>query len=426
MKMKINRRSFLKYALSGAAAMGTAHLTIAKDLFAAPAGPIVIGSQQELTGGFASWGYWLDKAGKAACDYINKTGGIAKRKVEYVVEDTESSPTVGARKFRRLVQRYDASLVIGSVHSGVGMSSVPVAKELKTIYFPQAMAEEMTGEKGNRYVFRANSDTYSQAAAGAEWASKNLGMKWTFIFADYAWGWSHYNEHAAVLKKVPGAQVLEKLAVPVGTKDLLPYLTKVPPETEELYSIFFGADSVAFFTQSQELGLDKKMKRYTVICTHEAICPKDLRGASEGIYMLEYLPRKLQFKDTPYHRHLRDAVGIEPVDGREVGGDKVVAGSHYWGVWESIFFLKKAIEQSGWKSRKDHPGLIKALEGMQVKESNEFPQGDKYIRPQDHKAVIDFYMSKVENGEINVKYKIPKEQVAPKMPPKVDFTKEAV
>lgn len=424
--MKINRRSFLKYALSGAAAAGTAHLTIAKDLFAAPAGPIIIAHQADLTGGFASWGYWLDKAGKAACDYINKTGGIAKRKVEYVVEDTESNPTVGARKFRRLVQKYDASFVIGTVHSGVGVASAPIARELKTIYFPQAMADEITGSVGSRYVFRVNSDTYSQAAAGAEWASKNIGMKWSFVFADYAWGWSHFNEHASVLKKVPGAQILEKIAVPIGTKDFIPYLTKVPPETDELYSIFFGADSVAFFTQTQELGLDKKMKRYTVICTHEAICPKDLRGATEGMYMLEYLPRKLQFKDTPYHRHLRDAVGIEPIDGREVGGSKIVAGSHYWGVWESIFYLKNAIEKSGWKTRKDIPGVIKALEGMKVKESMEFPQGDKYIRPQDHKAVTDFFMSKVENGEINVQYKIPKEDVLLKFPPKVDFTKEVV
>lgn len=424
--MKINRRSFLKYALSGTAAMGTAHLTTAKDLFATPAEPIIIGHQADLTGGLSSWGYWLNKAGKAACDYINKRGGIAKRKVEYVVEDSESNPTVGARKFRRLVQRYEAPFVIGSVHGGVDLSSTPVAKELKTIYFPQGMAEEMTGAKGNRYVFRVNSDTYSQAAAGAEWASKNLGMKWTFMFADYAWGWSHYNEHVAVLKKVPGAQVLEKIAVPEGTKDYIPYLTKIPPETELLYTIFYGADAAAFFIQTQELGLAKRLKRYTVICIHESICPKDLRGATEGIYLLEYLPRKLQFKDTPYHRQLREAVGIEPVDGREVGGDKVVAGSHYWAVWESIFFIKKAIEQSGWKTRKDHPGLIKALEGMHVKESNEFPQGDKYIRPQDHKAVIDFFMSKVENGEINVQYRIPKEEVVPKFPPKVDFTKEVV
>jgi branched-chain amino acid transport system substrate-binding protein len=179
--MSISRRSFLKSALCG-----TATLTIAKDLFAATSGkPIIIGHQVELTGGFSSWGYWHDRAAKTACDWINAHGGIAGRPVEYVAEDTESSPPTGARKFRSLVQRSRADFVIGSVHSGICLATVPIAKELRTIYIPQGMADEMTGSKGNRYVFRVGSDTYSQAAAGAPWVNANLGKNWTFIFADY-------------------------------------------------------------------------------------------------------------------------------------------------------------------------------------------------------------------------------------------------
>ena len=37
-------------------------------------------------------------------------------------------------------------------------------------------------------------------------------------------------------------------------------------------------------------------------------------------------------------------------------------------VWESVFFIKKAIEKSGWKTKKDTPEFIKALEGMKVEE----------------------------------------------------------
>jgi len=37
---------------------------LAKDLYAQDGGPIVIGHQIELTGGFSSWGYWHDKAAK--------------------------------------------------------------------------------------------------------------------------------------------------------------------------------------------------------------------------------------------------------------------------------------------------------------------------------------------------------------------------
>src|ERR687887_518041 len=89
---------------------------------------------------------------------------------ELLAEDTETNPPTGARKFRSLVQRSNADFIIGSVHSGVNLATVPIARELQTVYIPQGMAAEMTEDKGNRYVFRVGSDTYSQAAAGAEWA----------------------------------------------------------------------------------------------------------------------------------------------------------------------------------------------------------------------------------------------------------------
>ena len=423
--MTTSRRSFMKMVLAGTALGQGLNLTLTKNLFAKTTGePIIIGHQCDLTGGISSWGYWHDKAAKAAVDYLNDNNGIAGRPVKYVVEDTETNAPTGARKFRSLVQRSKADFVIGSVHSGINLATVPIAKELKTIYIPQGMAAVMTGAKGNRYVFRVNSDTYSQAAAGAAWAMNNLGKNWGFIFADYGWGWSHFNEHKAVLDKL-GAGVGKPIAVPLDAKDFLPYLTKVAKGTDELYSIFFGSQSVAYYTQSKSLGLDKRMKRYSVICTHEAISPKDMGGASEGIYMLEYHPRMLKYKDTPHNRKVRGLMRVDPVDGKEDGSKKIIAGSHYWAVWEGIFFIQKAIEKSGWKSKKDTPDFIQALEGLAVKESFEHPQGDKVMRAKDHKAVINFYMSKVQNGEIHVQHNIPAADVESRFPPRYDFTKES-
>ena len=426
MKKKTSRRSFMKMVLAGGVLGQGLNLTLARDLFAKPTGaPIIIGHQCDLTGGISSWGYWLDKAAKAACDHLNANNGIAGRPVEYVVEDTETNPPTGARKFRSLVQRSKADFVIGSVHSGVNLATVPIAKELKTIYIPQGMANEMTGAKGNRYTFRVGSDTYSQAAAGAAWALKNLGKKWSFIFADYGWGWSHLKEHEAVLKGLGGAKINAPIAVPLDAKDLLPYLAKVEKDTEQLYSIFFGSQSVAYYTQSKSLGMDKRMNRYSVLCTHESISPKEMAGASEGIFLLEYHPRMLKYKDTPYNKKVRALMKVDPVDAREDGSNRILASSHYWATWESVFFIQKAIEKSGWKAKKDTPEFIKALEGMQVKESFEHPQGNKVMRAKDHKAVIDFYMSRIENGEIHVKHNIPAADVESRFPPQFDFTKES-
>ena len=81
--------------------------------------------------------------------------------------DTESNPAAGARKLRSLIQRERASFIVGSVHSGIMLASIPVATELKTPYFSAGEATEATGSKGTRYSFRTGTDTYAPAAASA-------------------------------------------------------------------------------------------------------------------------------------------------------------------------------------------------------------------------------------------------------------------
>ena len=57
--------------------------------------------------------------------------------------------------------------------------------------------------------------------------------------------------------------MLSKVAVPLGTKDFLPYLTQIDPGTEVLYGVFIGADEIAYFTQAHTVGLHKRMKMYS-------------------------------------------------------------------------------------------------------------------------------------------------------------------
>lgn len=420
---KVNRRSFLQYALAGGAASGVANLTIMKDLFAqAPAGPIVIGHHVELTGGFASWGYWHDKAARKAVDLINQGGGIAKRKVVLATEDTESNPASGARKLRNLIQRANAEFVMGSVHSGVMLAAIPIATELKTIYMSMGEATEATGSKGTRYSFRTGMDTYSIAAAGVPWCMENLGKNWTVIYADYAWGQSHFQETKAIVEKL-GGKVVGNIPVPLDAKDFVPYLTQIPAETQVVFSIFFGSLSVAFYTQSKSMGIAKRAKMYSVSGTLEAIAPADIEGAAEGVYILENFPRVLKYKDDAFHKEHNKIMELDDIDAREVNSKRVMAKSHAWQSWEDLYTLKAAIETSGYKTRKDTEGVIRALEGLQMKNSLGHPQGEKLLRKEDHSGILDCYISRIENGRFEVKKKIPKEDLAKNMPVRHDLSK---
>ena len=421
MTKKLSRRSFLEVALAGGA-LGTANLTIMRDAFAQASGPIVIGHHCDLTGVISSWGVWHDKAAKAAVEIINQGGGIAGRKVELVTEDTESNPAPGARKLRNLIQRSNAEFVVGSVHSGVMLAAIPIASELKTIYFSTGEATEATGSKGTRYSFRTGTDTYSIAAASMPWAVQNFGKTWTIIYADYAWGQSTDQESKAFIERA-GGKVLKSIAVPLDTKDFVPYLAQISSDTEVLLPAFIGSLSVAFYTQAKNMGLDKKMKMISSSASIESIAPDDIQGAAEGVYFFENFPRMLKAKDDQFHKEFNKRLGIDDVHAREIGGQRVMDKSHGWQAWEDIFALKQAIEKSGYKTRKDVEGVIQALEGMEMKNSLGHPQGDKLIRKEDHVGIIDCYISRVEGGKLEVKKRIPKEELAKNMPLRHDLSK---
>jgi len=70
--------------------------------------------------------------------------------------------------------------------------------------------------------------------------------------------------------------------------------------------------------------------------------------------------------------------------------------------------------------------VIRALEGLQMKNSIGHPQGDKLLRKEDHSGILDSYISRIENGRFEVKKRIPKEELARNMPVRYDLSKMPV
>jgi branched-chain amino acid transport system substrate-binding protein len=240
------------------------------------------------------------------------------------------------------------------------LSAIPIASELKTIYFSTGEATEATGSKGTRYSFRTGTDTDLIAAASLPWCVENFGKAWSVIYADYAWGQSTNQESKHYIEK-SGGKVLTSIPVPLDTKDLVPYLAQIPADTEVLLPAFIGSLSVAFYTQAMAMGLDKKMKMYSSSASIEAIAPSDIRWAAEGVYFFENFLRQLATKNDEYHKEFIKLMGMDEVDAREIGGQRVMDKSHGWQAWEDIFAIKQAVEASGYKTRKDIEGVIQAL-----------------------------------------------------------------
>ena len=108
-------------------------------------------------------------------------------------------------------------------------------------------------------------------------------------------------------------------------------------------------------------------------------------------------------------------------EGRDIKTGKVGSASYCWTPWEHVFWIKEAVEKSGWRSRDDNPKFIAALEGMQVKAGPGFITGDKFMRAQDHQVFHDQYVVKIENGNFALKGIVKGKDLV--YPPDVDLTK---
>jgi len=51
--------------------------------------------------------------------------------------------------------------------------------------------------------------------------------------------------------------------------------------------------------------------------------------------------------------------------------------------------------------------LVEALEGLEMKEGDDFPQGDKVIRKEDHQAFIDEFIFAIKGGKHTIVETVP-------------------
>jgi len=377
--------------------MPVAMFLFAGQIFAAD-GPIKIGLLAEKTGGLAAYGYSHEKVMNAAVERVNAAGGILGRKVQLFVEDTESKPPVGALKFRKLVDTEGVDFVLDSNHSGVAIACSAVAKELKTPYFPCGSATDISGAKSNRYVFQSCTNVKGECQAAAKWAIKTLGKKWVTVVVNFAWGWANENDFAESIK-AEGGQVIDAIRVPLGTGDWLPYLKKIPDEVEAVYFANFGSDFLSFVRDLH--AVRPNLKGLGAVYAFSAQDIATLGASAEGLYCLTSYPTNLSGLDTPYNKEYRDLIGVDE-DGIEESTGKRFVLAYDWCVWEAFHALKAAIEKSNWQSRKDHPELIKALEGMRFNAGLEFPQGDMYYRAEDHLIQTGLYIEQIKDGKLKV------------------------
>jgi branched-chain amino acid transport system substrate-binding protein len=412
---KITRRRTLQWSAAG---LGGAMLAPApwRPAFA-EAKPYRIGTLQSLSGNAAAGGKTALVGVQMAVDRINKSGGINGRPIELIVGDDESKPDVGRRKAEKLVEEDKIDVHVGGFLSNICLACTPVWEDSKIVnIIGVCLDTTLTTSKCSRYTFRPFDYAPAQAVAFAPYLVKKLGKKWHLAYADYAWGQSTRDAYAEQIKKA-GGEIVGTTGIPLGTADMTPFLSKISGDFDGLFGIFFGKDGVTIGNQAFDLGLTKKYKWAGDGAIAESTNLPALGNKIEGFVGINrYLPVFDEPLNTPAHKKFfDDAVArLKQIDPSGPLPDRYVQSN-----FEAINALKLGIEKSGFRGRDDTPKLIEALEGLEMKEGDDFPQGDKTLRKQDHQAFLREFIFEIKDGKPHILDVVPKEKTV--FPPACNF-----
>jgi len=274
----------------------------------------------------------------------------------------------------------------------------------------------LTTTKCNRWSFRVHDYAPSQAVAFAPYMINNMGKKWHILYADYSWGQSTRDAYLQEIKKA-GGEVVETTGIPIGTADMTPFLSKVTGNFDGIFGIFFGPDGVTLGNQAYDLGLTKKYRFAGDGAIAESTNLPGLGSKIDGFVGIErYLPIFVGALDTPAHRKFFDEAKkrLSKIDSSNPDPDRYTQANY-----EAMNALKIGMEKSKFRGREDTMKLIEALEGLEMKEGDDFPQGDKTLRKEDHQAVLRQFIRDVRGGKYKILATIEKDKTV--FPPACKF-----
>jgi branched-chain amino acid transport system substrate-binding protein len=434
----ISRRSALKTvgALMGAGVAGAAGITLplgrssralAKTAWAASGGaPIKIGFLVHRTGIGAVYGRWYERTANAAVQLINETGGIAGRPVQLIAEDDGTDPRRGTEVLEKLAVHHKVDFVYGTLFSHVVIATSPIAGQLKIPYFVASEGYHVPSGRMNRYVFQPGiTDVRSQITGISSWMVNNLGKKVSMIFPDYAFGYNH-RDFLSQAVPMKGGKMLAKIAIPPTESSFTKYFARVPADTEVLYHVMVGPGVLTFVKEMGEYFGKRAPQIFGFVDSLEGV---DFASPGleflEGTYFWEGLPRYVGEYPTPYERFYRQRVGVNDVGASIKDPKDVSTYAHMFSCWETLFVIKQAVEQSGYKdpTPKDYRALIETLENFQwFNEGIQHPQGPKKFVGQIHQCFGQQFVSKVVNRRLKVIHKTKVEDSV--YEPEADYTKQ--
>ena len=180
-------------------------------------GEIRIAHVYSKTGPLEAYGKQTQTGLMMGLDYA--TGGtmmVAGKKIVLIEKDDQGKPDVGKSLLATAYGDDKADIAVGPTSSGVALALLPVAEEYKKILLVEpAVADSITGDKWNKYIFRTGRNS-SQDAISNGVASDIAGVSIAVLAQDYAFGRDGVKAFKENLKK---AKIVHEEYLPPATTD---------------------------------------------------------------------------------------------------------------------------------------------------------------------------------------------------------------
>jgi len=313
-------------------------------------------------------------------EYATKnTMTVDGRKIVLITKDDQGKPDLAKAALAEAYQDDKVDLAIGTTASGAALAMLPVAEENKKVLIVEpAVADAITGEKWNRYIFRTGRNSSQDAISNAVAIGKP-GVTIATLGQDYAFGRDGVAAFKEALAKT-GATLAAEEYVPTTTTDFtaagqrLFDALKDKPGRKIIWVIWAGGGDP--LTKIQ----DMDPKRYNIeLSTGGNILPalaayKRLPGMEGATYYYYGIPKNpINEWFVAEHQKRFNA----PPDFFTAGG--------FAAAMAAVTAVQKA------KST-DTEKLIAAMEGMEF----DTPKGKMIFRKEDHQALQSMYHFRVK------------------------------
>jgi branched-chain amino acid transport system substrate-binding protein len=311
------------------------------------------------------------------------TGGtmtVAGRKIEVIEKDDQGKPDVGKAALAAAYADDKVDLAVGPTASPVALAMLPVAEEYKKILLVEpAVADSITGDKWNKYIFRTGRNSSQDAAANAA-ALDQPGNVIAILANDNAFGRDGVKAAKEFTKK---AKVVHEEYLPVGTTDftagLQRIIDKLKDQPGQKYLSVSWSGSPTPFPKIADLDLDKRFG--IKLATGGNILPamvayKNFPGMEGALYYYFGIPKNPVNEWLVANHYSRFK---NPPDFFTAGGMSA-----------AIAVVEALKKTSGDTSTNK---LIASMEGM----SFDTPKGKMSFRKEDHQAMQDMYHFRIKN-----------------------------